>query len=576
MALVEKGTDIALLWEEALDKYNGLAKVDIRALLANKKSVSSIVMEQQHQLESFGAYRHDKGKLDKLRSFISSNADIIQGAATQVASAASAAFPPSSAILTAFTCVMTASKHVSEDYDMIESFFDVMHSFILRLSLLENKIPAQLAFQKHLIFVFSSLLSLTGLARSYCLKGRFTKWAKALVEGKDPELQGAYAALHENLRRLESAVMLQTLRTTIEVKEEAMSANQGIKALQVQSKELQFSLNINTAITEKTLSVSVETNSDVKHLVQLGHGAAEGNQELLRRSESIARTLNTMKKMQSQDREAKDRNLRSAVAKPANFERLRKELACSAEPRMLARQHELDLASVDGIFDWIESDENFTDFNDDCSSFLQVLGASGMGKSTMAFKMSRLLKDKYFHDPTTCVVSFYFDVEHDEMKSVVNMIRWCAIKAAEKDATYCEKALIELRQNDGFLQDDMVWERLIRTKYGKDSDRRLILILDGIDENEEEEFAKLLKCFHEVKTLGLNVQIVFTSDTSKEPELSSLEPKRIDLVKSKVGRDMQRLVWYRTRTQPRLQKLRVGLRKMIIRKITKQADCEYI
>ncbi|KAL1884038.1 hypothetical protein Daus18300_000147 [Diaporthe australafricana] len=572
MALAEKQTDIALLWEEALDKYNGVAKVDIRALLANKKSVSSIVMEQQHQLESFGTYRHDRGKLDKLRSFISSNADIIQGAATQVASAASAAFPPSSAILTAFTCVMTASKHVSEDYDMIESFFDVMHSFILRLSLLENKIPAQLAFQKHLIFVFSSLLSLAGLARSYCLKGRFTKWAKALVEGKDPELQGAYASLHENLRRLESAVMLQTLRTTIEVKEEAMSANQGIKALQTQSKELQFSLNINTAITEKTLSVSVETNSDVRHLVQLGHGAAEGNQELLRRSESIARTLDTMKKMQPKEREAKDRNLRSAAAKPANFERLRTQLACSAERSMFERQHDLELSSVDGIFDWIENDASFTDFTDDGSSFLQVLGAPGMGKSTMAFRMFRLLKDKYFHDPTTCVASFYFDEEHDEMKSVVNMIRWCAIKAAQKDTVYCAKVLVELQQNYNFLEDDVVWEKLITTKYGKDSDRRLILILDGIERIEEEEFAKLLKCFHEVKPHGLNIQIVLICDTSKESELSSLEPKRIDLVKSKVGRDMQRLVWHRTRTQPRLQKLRVGLRKMIIRKITKQAD----
>lgn len=266
MALVDNRTDIARIWEEALDNYNGVAKVDIRALLSNKKSVSSIVMEQQRQLDSFRAYRHDEGKLDKLRSFISSNADIIQDAASMVAGAASAAFPPSLAILTAFTGVITASKHVSEDYDMIESFFDVMHSFILRLSLLENKIPVQEAFQKHLISVFSSLLNLTGLARSYCVKkGRFIKWAKALVEGKDPELQDAYAALHENLKRLESAVMLQTLRTAIETKEQATSANQGIK-------ELQLSLNVNTALTEKTLSISVETNSDVKRLVQLGHG----------------------------------------------------------------------------------------------------------------------------------------------------------------------------------------------------------------------------------------------------------------------------------------------------------------
>lgn len=575
MALEEKQTDLALLWDDALDKYNGVAKVDIRALLSNKKSVSSIVMEQQHQLEAFGAYRHDRRKLDKLRSFISSNADIIQGAAVQVASAASAAFPPSSAILTAFTCVMTASKHVSEDYDMIESFFDLMHSFISRLSLLENKIPAQAAFQKHLIQVFSSLLNLTGLARSYCLKGRFTKWAKALIEGKDPELQGAYSALHENLRRLESAVMLQTLRTTIEIKEEAMSANQGIKTLQAQSKEIQLSININTAYTEKTLSISADTNSDVKHLMQLGRGAAEGNQELLRRSENIAKTLEAMKKMQSEKGKTKERSLRSGATRSANFERLKAQLGCPAELRMLERLHDLEIATVDGIFDWIENEESFSDFSDGDSPFLRVIGTSGMGKSTLAFKMFRLLRDRHLHDPTTCVASFYFDEEHGEMKSAANMFRWCAIKAAEKDTNYCGKALMELHQKNLSLEDDAVCEKLITTMYGKGSDRRLILILDGIDENEDDEFAKLLKYFDEVKRQELNIQIVITSDTDKDLELSSLEAKRIDLVKSKVVRDMQRLVWHRTRTQPRLQKLRVGLRKLIIRKVTKQADCEY-
>lgn len=115
MALVDNRTNIARIWEEALDNYNGVAKVDIRALLSNKKSASSIVMEQKRQLDCFRAYRHDEGKLDKLRSFISSNADIIQDAASLVTSAASAAFLPSLAILTAFTGVITASKHVTED-----------------------------------------------------------------------------------------------------------------------------------------------------------------------------------------------------------------------------------------------------------------------------------------------------------------------------------------------------------------------------------------------------------------------------------------------------------------------------
>lgn len=281
-----------------------------------------------------------------------------------------------------------------------------------------------------------------------------------------------------------------------------------------------------------------------------------------------------MKKTQSKDREAKERNLRSAAVKPMNFERLKKELGCPAEVYMLERQHDLETSSVDGIFDWIESDENFTDFADDASPLLQVTGASGMGKSTLGFKMFRILTDRYLHEPTTCVASFFFDEEHAETKSVVNMIRWCATKVAEKDENYCGKVLVELRQGDHDLENDVAWEKLIATKYGKGSDRRLVLILDGLEATEDEEFEKLLRYFSEVKSRDLNVQIVITSDTSKVSALSPLEPRRIDLVKSKVGRDIRRLVWHRTRTQPRLQRLRVDLRKLIIRKVTKQADCE--
>jgi hypothetical protein len=61
---------------------------------------------------------------------------------------------------------MTASKHVSDDYDMIESFFKVMQVFLERLSLLEDKIPPQEAFQRPLVKVFSSLLKISGIARS--------------------------------------------------------------------------------------------------------------------------------------------------------------------------------------------------------------------------------------------------------------------------------------------------------------------------------------------------------------------------------------------------------------------------
>jgi hypothetical protein len=68
------------------------------------------------------------------------------------------AFPPSAAILTAFTYVMKASKNVSDDYDQVAAFFEIMGSLMERLSLLESKLPSAKNYKIILMRVFTSLM----------------------------------------------------------------------------------------------------------------------------------------------------------------------------------------------------------------------------------------------------------------------------------------------------------------------------------------------------------------------------------------------------------------------------------
>lgn len=138
-------------------------------------SVTTILGEQQRQVELFNKYRHNKGLTDKLRSVISRNSKVIQAVASNVANAASSvisptytftvclanlmkAFPPSAAILTAFTYVMKASKNVSDDYDQVAAFFEIMGSLMERLSLLESKLPSAKNYKIILMRVFTSLI----------------------------------------------------------------------------------------------------------------------------------------------------------------------------------------------------------------------------------------------------------------------------------------------------------------------------------------------------------------------------------------------------------------------------------
>ena len=93
-----QSSDVGAIWEAAVRKYKEKTKTEL--LISSTWSVSSIMKEQERQLQTFSQYRHDASKLDKLRSFLSRNCEIVQSLAEQVATAASSAFPPSTVILT--------------------------------------------------------------------------------------------------------------------------------------------------------------------------------------------------------------------------------------------------------------------------------------------------------------------------------------------------------------------------------------------------------------------------------------------------------------------------------------------
>jgi hypothetical protein len=82
-------SDIGRVWEDALDKYCKDTGTNIKHLPQMKWNVSAIIGEQERQVETFNKYRHNKGVVDKFRTAISRNSDVIQSVANNVANAAS-------------------------------------------------------------------------------------------------------------------------------------------------------------------------------------------------------------------------------------------------------------------------------------------------------------------------------------------------------------------------------------------------------------------------------------------------------------------------------------------------------
>jgi hypothetical protein len=206
-------SDIGRAWEDALDKYCKDTGTNIRSFPQMKWSVEAIMGEQQRQVESFNKYRHNKGLTDKFRSVISKNSAVIQSVANNVANAASSVslldilcfrnkesradllcggFPAECGYFDGvhvcdagryslflspgyYSDQIQASKNVSDDYDQVAAFFDIMGSMMERLSLLETKLPSAKNYRTILMRVFTSLMGLCGTATSYIAQGRFSK-----------------------------------------------------------------------------------------------------------------------------------------------------------------------------------------------------------------------------------------------------------------------------------------------------------------------------------------------------------------------------------------------------------------
>lgn len=505
---------------------------------------------------------------------IAENADMIQGAAKQVADAACVAFPPSSAILTAFTLVMTASSQVSADYDMIEGFFSIMRSLLQRLSLLENKIPVEKTFQTFLINVFSSLLYLFAKASAYCKKGRLSKRARALIEGGDSDLSSGYGRLNFNLQELESAMITQTLRTTIEISEQAKSIKQDVKTIQGQLDQhmtlTMQSLETGQQIVQNTTHIS---SGMQKVLLKTRDTATTGN-ELLRMANNISRKLD---KMQSNDDRNKQRNMKSGASRSVNFDRLHDAfLKNRAEGDVAERLTDVEASYVPRVFDWIDDDPVFRRVIDNEDSLLWVSGGPGMGKSTLAFRVFRHLSGEYASDSTTCIAWFPFDEEHPEMRSIGNMFRCCAIRAAKNDPRYCQETLTALRGDGRCFTDEEAWIHLIEARYAKGSNRRLILILNGIDETNEEDFPKLVEYLSKVKSQECTVQIIFTCGPEKRDDLSTLNAPCIELTRDKIRPDMRRFALSKVKTLSRLRKIRPAARRTITHEVMRKTDCRYL
>jgi hypothetical protein len=167
----EDRSDLGELWHQALVDFKANTQMDLTQF--EFKSMEDAIKSTQTQQISFSKFRHNsQSKVDDVRSALSRNLNTIQRivVGAKMAADAAAVFPPAipgTVLMTAFTYVFQTFRDVSADYDRVLGFYNAMGGFLDKISMLEKRSPKLGPFERCVRRVFSSMLTLCGIAAHY-------------------------------------------------------------------------------------------------------------------------------------------------------------------------------------------------------------------------------------------------------------------------------------------------------------------------------------------------------------------------------------------------------------------------
>ncbi|KAK2778817.1 hypothetical protein CKAH01_11591 [Colletotrichum kahawae] len=521
--------DVKDLWQEALKGYQGIVGFSLERKFDNLQSMLDFGTEQMNRFHKF---RHDKGKVDRLRTLLASNLDYVEKGANQIIEAASPAFPPAAAIGTALTYILQACRSVSADYDIVIVFFEDMNSFLQRISILESRLPQKKAYQNCLMDVFTSLLNMCGFAHKYIELGRFKKWITNLFQGDDSELGEARANMNKRLGNLQQATEFailgnseETLKMTTQLDENQRSHTEMLERFG----------NTMDSIHENTENIK----DDVAKLLKLFGGQTKNIQA----NSDLTDIASSGEGVQN----AKESGGKTLSAKAIRY--FMPRIGNNIEEESQALRETL----LPDFCNWVFSEPSWNDWlamKDGERPVLAIAGQPGIGKSHLAVALYDKLEERAREDESghTCVVHFYFREEDDVFCTFLSGIISVIIQIAETNNAACEKLKTQLARDDINL-NARLWqhlaEYLLKPLFEQNSKFNLFVVLDGLDEIRDwNAFKDFLSKF--VIEERLRMSLVVTS----RPERLKDFPTDIQLLQIEATKEKQRhgfkvLIWHR-------------------------------
>ncbi|KAH7480071.1 hypothetical protein FOMA001_g7651 [Fusarium oxysporum f. sp. matthiolae] len=484
-------SDISLLWQSAIDRYKAITGKEVD--LKRTTNVQQVLDTIEDKEENFKWRRHDGSKIDKFRTLVKEALAPIQLIGDIIVNATKTVRR-----LAIYLTVLTAtqdvsgdgghirryavSKSVSADYDKLESFFEDLKSYLTRLSVLENNIPAVPELKAALTEVLISILVLCAICTRYMKTKRISKLLLS------PSFLSLVLRQPQFISQLEGTKVFLPLLTKLKVK--AFRA-----LLSGEDSELKEAYENLRKAVEREKGV-------VRNCILLGveQGKFHARAAVTGINENLARTERIDQKLEYVMEESKRMNgfletHEVAVERESLIKWLSSLDFCDKQ-RSLFSKHHGDTGK------WLLHSNEFQGWfsvSDEESSMLWCAGNPGSGKSVMMSTVINYLEESTKKDEVA-IAYVYCDYKDKRTLSETNI--WASVVRQLVEAcSQLPPDIISFR--DKYLEKRALpsdEERISLITALSKRFRKTFILIDALDECPEENRDAFLRLASEVQT----------------------------------------------------------------------------
>ncbi|KAF4418032.1 Vegetative incompatibility protein HET-E-1 [Fusarium austroafricanum] len=495
-------TELARLWRDAFQAYNDAVGKKGQKLDLNGshlvKSLDQVFDSVDTSKKSFEKWRNNGGNWDKAVHFIGKNLDYAQRIGNQIASSASATFPPASAIWTVATYAIQACQAQSKDYDQLLSLIGEAGSFLKTLQIIEDNFPNCDCYTECVTDAFTAIMVVFAIQTKYMWDGRPLKFFHTLVQGGgDAKLSAAYGDVTTAISRLTRANGLLTVRNTQDIKK--LMARYGEKVDFIYEEMVIYFRDQGQRIDAGFELQALNFQKQQASLDSIKRGIRELRSQLLGGDGPESATQST----------------KNPIAGESVALNIVKQFF-GTPPSPLSKFNELHRSFVPGTDSWLYQDKEYQNWQNGETSFLWIMGEPGLGKTHLAYSIIDTLRSETKNYPQTSVAYYFFQESNEPFRSVKSAVRSIGLQIVSQNHKLREK-LASVTSH--FCCETWslfnIWRWAIDYHYNDQSNERLFLVIDSLEQANPDEVNELLAYLECTVKLNQKIKVVFTGINSE-------------------------------------------------------------